>query len=145
MDRELDQEQERELEQELELEQERERLSPGGASEERMMDEQAITSPYPDGLAGHHVDAHDTEMAAAVHATKSLSEACEEILGVFRYRGQVGLTDEEGQDICGYSHPKRRCDLYHAGKVKDSGLRRDRKSTRLNSSHRSLSRMPASA
>ena len=81
-------------------------------------------SPYPDGLAGHHVDAHETEMAAAVHATERLSEACEEILAVFQYRGQVGLTDEEGQDICGYSHPKRRCDLYHAGKVKDSGLRR---------------------
>ena len=29
--------------------------------------------------------------------------------------------------------------------IKDSGIPRDRKSTRLNSSHRSLSRMPSSA
>ena len=126
MDLSQERELERELEQEreLELEQERERLSPGGASEERMMDEQAITSPYPDGLAGHHVAAHDTEMAAAVHATKRLSEACRDILRMFVHAGQFGITDEQGQADWGYSFAKRRCDLYHAGKVKDSGLRR---------------------
>jgi len=88
------------------------------------MDDQAITSPYPDGLAGHHVDSHDTEMAAAVHATERLSKACRDILELFVQAGRFGLTDEEGQNIVGYSHPKRRCDLLHAGKVKDSGLRR---------------------
>ena len=93
------------------------------AFQERMMDDQAITSPYPDGLAGHHVDAHDTEMAAAVHATKTLSEMCRMIYADLQ-RHADGLTDEEGQGLFGYSFPKRRCDLYHAGKVKDSGMRR---------------------
>ena len=80
--------------------------------------------PYPDGLAGHHKDAHDTELAAAVDATRKLSEHCKEILGGFRYKGENGFTDEEGQAIFGYSFPKRRCDLYHLGVVRDSGKRR---------------------
>jgi hypothetical protein len=79
--------------------------------------------PYTDGLAGHHAAAGDTEMAAARAATTTLSAKCLDVLYHISIAGDRGYTDEEGQTWI-FSWPKRRCDLYHAGLVRDSGRRR---------------------
>ena len=85
--------------------------------------ERQFGSPYPDGLAGHHTGAGDTEMAAARDASKTLASGCLDALYKIRMAGERGLTDEEGSTYQ-FSFPKRRCDLYHSGHVKDSGMRR---------------------
>ena len=56
---------------------------------------------------------------------------------VMKIRSTVG--HDLNLDVCGKCHP------FFTGKQRDVATGGDRKSTRLNSSHRSLSRMPSSA
>jgi hypothetical protein len=80
-------------------------------------------SPYPDGMPGVHRDAQDTEIAASELAAKTAGAGCQRVLAMLREADWRGLTDLEGQADY-FSFPKRRCDLYHAGLVVDSGQRR---------------------
>ena len=71
-----------------------------------------------------HRGDHDTSILAAESALSRSPKSCRRIHGYLLDRG--GRTDEEGQrDLRMFSYPKRRCDLFYAGLVADSGKRRD--------------------
>ena len=71
-----------------------------------------------------------------------------ELFNTFVYGLNLGSTYENVyEDLTGTSIPTSPTEIVptSATFVEDLGVREDRKSTRLNSSHRSLSRMPSSA
>ena len=81
---------------------------------------------YPDGLPGH-APGCDTSIAAAVGVSKRLTELQLNVLRGFASVGAVGVTDDEGHDMCGlnrYTYAPRRCELVKRGLVERTTRRR---------------------